>query len=76
MTQNINHGGAFIESDLDVRFGEEITLLFQLSDDHIPAVGEVRWVRSKLEASERNPAGFGLAFVKISTADLKRLQVG
>ena len=75
VTQNINHGGAFIESDLDVRFGEELTLLFQLSDGHVPAVGEVRWVRSKLEASEKNPAGFGLAFVKISAEDLKRLRV-
>ena len=72
-TQNINQGGAFVESELKVHFGERLQLVLDPQGAKLPAIGEVRWLRSPREASERSPAGFGIAFISVDKEALAQL---
>ena len=72
-TQNINQGGAFVESELKVHFGERLQLVLDPRGAKVPALGEIRWLRSPREASERSPAGFGIAFISVDKEALAQL---
>lgn len=72
---NISLGGAFIATDNPKPVGSQIDLLFRLADNFslIQGRGEVAWVRSSGESTER-PQGMGVRFVWLDPASQELVQ--
>jgi uncharacterized protein (TIGR02266 family) len=66
-SEDISRGGTFIKSKMPMAVGTLLKFELQLKDESrlIHGVGRVVWKREPEEASDGNPAGMGIKFIKM-----------
>jgi len=74
---NMSTGGVFIETDMILPEGTELTVKFKLplTDTIITAKARVAWINSPLELKESTKSpGMGLQFLDLSIKDMYYIQ--
>jgi len=75
---NLSTGGVFIESEIILQEGEEITVKFNLPNSNaiIVAKARVAWVNDPSALKKPSfPSGMGLQFIDLSLADLHTIRI-